>query len=74
MRGCGLLQQAMSVGCAMLGSAIFFLVVAIVAALFGFTGVSAAGSGVAKLLFYLSLALFVLALVVYVVKDHPPRS
>jgi uncharacterized membrane protein YtjA (UPF0391 family) len=37
----------------MLRLALFFFVVSIVAALFGFTGISAATAGIAKLLFFL---------------------
>jgi uncharacterized membrane protein YtjA (UPF0391 family) len=37
----------------MLKLALFFFVVSIIAALFGFTGISAATAGIAKLLFFL---------------------
>jgi uncharacterized membrane protein YtjA (UPF0391 family) len=43
--------------------AVIFLVISIIAAVFGFGGVSAAAAGIAKLLFYIFVALFVLTLV-----------
>jgi uncharacterized membrane protein YtjA (UPF0391 family) len=41
----------------MLRLALFFLVVSLVAALFGFTGISAATAGIAKLLFFLFIVI-----------------
>jgi uncharacterized membrane protein YtjA (UPF0391 family) len=43
--------------------AIIFLVIAGIAALFGFTGLAGAAAGIAKILFFLGIALFVLFLV-----------
>jgi uncharacterized membrane protein YtjA (UPF0391 family) len=52
----------------MLRLALFFFVVSLVAALFGFTGISAATAGIAKLLFFLfivvCLALLIIGLAV----------
>jgi len=48
----------------MLKLALFFLVVSLVAALFGFTGIAAAAAGIAKILFFVFIALFVILLVV----------
>ena len=48
----------------MLKLALFFLVVSLVAALFGFTGISAAAAGIAKLLFFIFIVLFVILLVI----------
>ena len=45
----------------MLGWALIFLVLALVAAAFGFRGVAGAATGIAKALFFLFLVLFVLA-------------
>ena len=42
----------------MLGWAISFLVIAIIAAVFGFGGIAAASAGIAKLIFFVFLALF----------------
>lgn len=48
----------------MLRWAAVFLVISIIAAVFGFGGISAAAAGIAKLLFFVFLALFVLALII----------
>ncbi len=47
----------------MLNWALIFFIVALVAALFGFTGISIAAAGVAKILFFLFLVLFLVSLV-----------
>ncbi|MGH9319345.1 MAG: DUF1328 domain-containing protein [Vicinamibacteria bacterium] len=47
----------------MLGWALTFLVVALVAALLGFGGIAGASTGVAKVLFFVFLAVFVASLV-----------
>jgi uncharacterized membrane protein YtjA (UPF0391 family) len=47
----------------MLRWALIFFVVALVAALFGFGGIALAAAGVAKILFYLFLILFLITLV-----------
>jgi len=47
----------------MLRWAIAFFVVALIAALFGFTGIALAAAGIAKILFFIFLVLFLLALV-----------
>ena len=47
----------------MLKLALFFLVVSLVAALFGFTGIAAATAGIAKLLFFVFIVLFLVLLV-----------
>jgi len=43
----------------MLGWAVVFLIIALVAAVFGFGGIAAASAGIAKLLFFIFLVLFV---------------
>ncbi|WP_083225436.1 DUF1328 domain-containing protein [Neptunicoccus sediminis] len=48
----------------MLYWAVIFFVVAIVAALFGFGGIASASAGIAQLLFFVFVALFVLMLVI----------
>jgi len=40
--------------------ALMFLLVAVIAAIFGFTGIAVAAAGIAKLLFFIFLALFVI--------------
>ncbi|MEQ1753870.1 MAG: DUF1328 domain-containing protein [Micropepsaceae bacterium] len=47
----------------MLGWAIMFLVVAVVAGLFGFGGIATASAGIAQLIFFAFVVLFVLSLV-----------
>jgi len=47
----------------MLKLALFFFVVSLVAALFGFTGISAATAGIAKLLFLLFILICVALLI-----------
>jgi uncharacterized membrane protein YtjA (UPF0391 family) len=51
----------------MLRWTLLFLVVAIVAGIFGFAGVMVAAAGIAKLLFYVFLVLFVISLAMSVV-------
>ncbi|MFT9399410.1 DUF1328 domain-containing protein [Acetobacter sp.] len=48
----------------MLKMALFFLVISIIAALFGFGGISDAAAGMAKILFFIAIVLFVVFLVV----------
>jgi len=47
----------------MLRFALGFFIVALIAAVFGFTGIAMAAAGIAKLLFYLFLILFFVSLV-----------
>jgi uncharacterized membrane protein YtjA (UPF0391 family) len=46
----------------MLRLALMFFVIAILAAIFGFTGVYEASAGIARILFFIFLVLFVLSL------------
>ena len=46
----------------MLSYAWIFLVIAIIAAMFGFGGIAAASAGIAKVLFYIFLAIFIISL------------
>jgi len=48
----------------MLRWAVIFLVIALVAALFGFTGIAAAAAGVAKFLFFLFLAVCLILFII----------
>ena len=57
------MQQTPREDKSMLYYALVFLLIAIVAAIFGFTGVYAAAAGIAKILFILFLVLFVVSLV-----------
>jgi uncharacterized membrane protein YtjA (UPF0391 family) len=47
----------------MLSWALVFLIIAIVAAVFGFTSVYVAAAGIAKILFFVFLVLFIISLV-----------
>ena len=47
----------------MLHYAVVFFVIALVAALFGFGGIASASAGIAQLLFFIFLVLFVVSLV-----------
>ena len=47
----------------MLRLALFFLVVSLIAALFGFGGIAAASADIARVLFFIAIVLFVVLLV-----------
>jgi uncharacterized membrane protein YtjA (UPF0391 family) len=49
-------------GVAMLYWSVIFLLIAMLAAFFGFTGVYVAAAGIAKILFFIFLVLFVVSL------------
>lgn len=55
----------------MLGWSIFFLIVALVAAAFGFAGIAGTAAGIAKILFWVFLAVFILSLVF---RRKPPAA
>ena len=48
----------------MLRWAVIFLVIALVAALFGFTGIATAAAGIAKFLFFLFLAMCLILFII----------
>ena len=52
----------------MLRYAVIFFVVAIVAALFGFGGIAAGATEIAKILFFIFLVLFIVSLVAGLIK------
>ncbi len=56
----------------MLGWAITFLVIALIAALFGFGGIASASAGIAQIIFFVFIALFVIALIMRAVRGRPP--
>ncbi len=61
----------------MLGWAVTFFIIAIIAALFGFTGIAVAAAGIAKVLFFVFLVLFAIALVAGMLRGRsvsPPRT
>jgi len=56
-------NQCEQQGGVMLYWAVVFFVISIIAALFGFTGIAVATAGIAKILFFIFLILFLLALI-----------
>ena len=57
----------------MLGWALTFLVIALIAALLGFTSIVGPAIGIAKILFFVFLALFVVSLVMNAVRGGGRR-
>ena len=47
----------------MLGWAVVFLIIALMTTIFGFGGIAVASAGIAKLLFFIFLVLFVISLI-----------
>ena len=47
----------------MLKWALIFFVISLIAGVFGFTGISAAASGIARILFFIAVAIFLIFLV-----------
>lgn len=58
----------------MLGWAIFFFLIAIVAAAFGFGGIAGTAAGIAKLLFVVFIVLFLASLIVSLVRGKRPPA
>jgi uncharacterized membrane protein YtjA (UPF0391 family) len=54
----------------MLGWALTFLVVALIAGVLGFTSVAGAAMGIAKILFFVFLVLFIVSLVMHFVRGR----
>jgi len=52
----------------MLSWAVTFLIVAIIAAVFGFGGIASASAGIAQILFFIFVALFVVTLILRAVR------
>ncbi|AXI53610.1 hypothetical protein SuNHUV7_06000 (plasmid) [Pseudoseohaeicola sp. NH-UV-7] len=57
----------------MLYWAVVFFVVALIAAVFGFGGIATASAGIAQILFFIFLALFVIAMVARALRGNTPR-
>jgi uncharacterized membrane protein YtjA (UPF0391 family) len=55
----------------MLGWALTFLVVAIIAAFFGFGGIAIASAGIAKMLFFIFVVLFAVTLLAGLIRGRP---
>ena len=56
----------------MLGWAITFLVIALIAAALGFGGIAGASAGIAQILFFVFIALFVVAVIARALQGRPP--
>lgn len=56
----------------MLGWALTFLVIAIIAAIFGFGGVAGTAVGIAKILFWVFIAIFVISLLFGLIRGRRP--
>jgi uncharacterized membrane protein YtjA (UPF0391 family) len=56
----------------MLYYALVFFIVAIIAAVFGFGGIATASAGIAKVLFFIFLILFIVSLVAGGMRGRPP--
>ena len=54
----------------MLGWALTFLIVALIAALFGFGGIAGAAIGIAKIIFFVAIVLFLIAAITGAVRGR----
>ena len=57
----------------MLGWSIAFFIIAIASAALGFGGIAGTAAGIAKILFFIFLALLVISLVMQALRGRPPR-
>ena len=57
----------------MLGWALTFLIVALIAAALGFGGIAGTAVGIAKLIFFVAIILFVISLVYGLITGRRPR-
>jgi uncharacterized membrane protein YtjA (UPF0391 family) len=56
----------------MLAWALTFLVIAIIAAIFGFGGIAGTAVGIAQVLFYIFLAIFIISLLLGLISGRRP--
>lgn len=56
----------------MLGWAVTFLIIALIAAALGFGGIAGTSAGIAQVLFFIFVVLFVVAMVARALKGRPP--
>ena len=56
----------------MLGWALTFLVIALIAAALGFGGIAGSAAGIAQGLFFIFIVLFVVAMIARAVRGQPP--
>jgi uncharacterized membrane protein YtjA (UPF0391 family) len=57
----------------MLRAALAFFIIAIIAAIFGFGGIAAEASGIARLLFFIFVVVFLISLVWGLITGRGPR-
>ena len=57
----------------MVSWAITFLIIALIAAVFGFGGIASASAGIAQILFFVFIVLFAVALVANALRGRAPR-
>lgn len=57
----------------MLGWAITFFIIAIIAAVFGFGGIAGAATGIAQFLFFVFVALLVISLIANALRGKSPK-
>ena len=56
----------------MLGWALAFLIIALIAAVFGFGGIAGFAVGIAKIIFFVAIALFLISAIVGLVRGRSP--
>jgi uncharacterized membrane protein YtjA (UPF0391 family) len=56
----------------MLGWAVTFLVIALIAAALGFGGIAGTSAGIAQILFFIFIVLFVVAMIARALRGRPP--
>jgi uncharacterized membrane protein YtjA (UPF0391 family) len=56
----------------MLGWAVTFLVIALIAAALGFGGIAGTSAGIAQILFFVFIVLFVVAMIARALRGRPP--
>ena len=56
----------------MLGWALAFLIIALISGVLGFGGIAGASVGIAKFLFVVFVALFIIAMIARAVRGRPP--
>ncbi len=57
----------------MLSWAVTFFIIAIIAGILGFSGISAAAAGIGKILFFIFIVLFIGSLIAHLVRGGTPR-
>ncbi len=58
----------------MLGWAVTFFIIAIIAAVFGFGGIAGAATGIAQFLIFVFIALLVISLIANALRGRAPRA